>query len=119
RARAVARRACSSAIRRLTDVMRCMTMVCMTEPRDYQLTIRIPRRVYDELESEANRDHRSIADVVNIMLEQRYPSGRATVKPAPSARPAHNVGGERVKPGPKKPIAIGDERVRVTPKKGK
>lgn len=89
-----------------------------TEPRDYQLTIRIPKRVYDELESEAHRDRRSIADVVNIMLEQRYPSGRPTMRPATAARPAHKVGGEAVKPGPRKPAVVsGGERVVI--KKGK
>lgn len=93
-------------------------MQMATELRDYQLTIRIPRRVYDALETQANHERRSIADVVNNMLEERYPSGRPTVKLVPAARPTRNVGGERVKPGPKKPAAVsGGERVVV--KKGK
>ena len=68
--------------------------------RDHQLTIRIPQRLRDELETEADRDHRSVADIINIMLEQRYPPvprQPPTAKRVPNPADAIKVGGGRVK----------------------
>jgi len=42
------------------------------EKRDHQLTIRIPKRLREALDREAEADHRSAADIVVIMLEERY-----------------------------------------------
>ena len=46
------------------------------EKRDHQLTIRIPKRLREALDREAEADRRSAADIVVIMLEERY--GRRT-----------------------------------------
>jgi hypothetical protein len=43
------------------------------ELRDYQMTIRIPTRLYQALEKQADVERRSIADVVNNVLEKVYP----------------------------------------------
>jgi len=48
------------------------------EPRDNQLTIRIPQRIRDEIEVQAEAERRSVADVINNALEKLYP-------PAPAA----------------------------------
>ncbi len=48
----------------------------MREPRDHQLTIRTPRRIREALEKQATTENRTIADVVNILLEKRYPPTR-------------------------------------------
>lgn len=45
----------------------------MAEPRDNQLTIRIPQRIRDEIEEQAERERRTVADVINNLLEQHYP----------------------------------------------
>lgn len=42
------------------------------EQRDHQLSIRIPKRIRDALEVDAEHERRSIADIINILLEQRY-----------------------------------------------
>ena len=47
---------------------------CMSqEPRNHQLTIRIPQRVRDAIAAQAEHERRSIADVVNNVLAERYP----------------------------------------------
>lgn len=46
------------------------------EKRDHQLTIRIPKRLREALDREAEADRRSAADIVVNMLEERY--GRRT-----------------------------------------
>jgi hypothetical protein len=51
-------------------------MARRAEKRDQQLTIRIPRRLREALDREAEADRRSAADIVVIMLEERY--GRRT-----------------------------------------
>jgi hypothetical protein len=45
------------------------------ERRDHQLSVRIPRRLLLALEAQAETERRSVADVVNIMLEERYSKG--------------------------------------------
>lgn len=47
--------------------------------RNSQLTIRIPRRIRDALDAQASREHRTVADVVNNMLEERYPALAARI----------------------------------------
>jgi uncharacterized protein (DUF1778 family) len=47
-------------------------MARRAEKRDQQLTIRIPRRLRDALDREAEADRRSVADIVVNMLEDRY-----------------------------------------------
>lgn len=54
------------------DKLRLMSSMS-PEPRDSQITIRIPARVRDAIEQEAERDHRSISDVICMMLNHRYP----------------------------------------------
>lgn len=46
------------------------------EPRDDQLTIRIPLRIRATLEAQAARERRTVADVVNNLLEEHYPRSR-------------------------------------------
>jgi hypothetical protein len=46
------------------------------EKRDHQMTIRIPKRLRDSLNREAEEDRRSVADIVVNLLEDRY--GRRT-----------------------------------------
>jgi hypothetical protein len=43
------------------------------EPRDHQLTIRIPQRIRDAIGAQAEAERRTVADVVNNLLEERYP----------------------------------------------
>lgn len=40
--------------------------------RDAQLTIRIPRRLRDAIGAQAEAERRTIADVLNNLLEDRY-----------------------------------------------
>lgn len=47
--------------------------------RDYQISIRIPEVMHKSLETEAYNTRRTIADIINLMLEDRYPANR----PAP------------------------------------
>lgn len=55
--------------------MRCKTMHCMaSETRDCQLTVRIPRRIRDALGLEADGKRRTLADIVNNALANRYPA---------------------------------------------
>lgn len=44
----------------------------MPEPRDCQLTIRLPQRIRDAIDREAEASMRSAADVVVLALEERY-----------------------------------------------
>jgi hypothetical protein len=46
------------------------------EPRDNQLTIRIPQRIRDALEAQATHERRTVADVINNLLEEHYPVER-------------------------------------------
>lgn len=41
--------------------------------RNSQLTIRIPQRIREALDAQASRERRTVADVVNRMLEEHYP----------------------------------------------
>jgi hypothetical protein len=43
------------------------------EPRDNQLTIRIPQRIRDAIDAQAEAERRTTADVVNNILEEHYP----------------------------------------------
>ncbi|HSX23392.1 MAG TPA: hypothetical protein VLE97_11515 [Gaiellaceae bacterium] len=43
------------------------------ELRDHQLSVRIPVRIYEALEALAEAERRTVADVVNNMLEERFP----------------------------------------------
>jgi len=47
-----------------------------TEPRDHQLTIRIPQRIRDAIDAQADAERRTAADVINNILEERYPAAR-------------------------------------------
>lgn len=42
--------------------------------RNHQLSVRIPQLLYVALKEQAERERRTVADVVNNMLEERYPS---------------------------------------------
>ena len=44
------------------------------EHRDHQLTIRIPQRIRDALDAQAEAERRTVADVLNNLLEERYPA---------------------------------------------
>ena len=59
-----------------------MTMVSLMskERRDHQLTIRIPQRIRDAIGAQADKEQRSVADVVNNVLTAQYPA------PAPKER---------------------------------
>ena len=46
------------------------------EKRDHQLTIRIPKYLRDALDQEANKERRSVADIIVFMLEERFGSKR-------------------------------------------
>lgn len=50
------------------------------ELRRHQLSVRIPVRLYQALEAQAEQERRSVADVVNNMLEEKYPSTPAKEK---------------------------------------
>ncbi len=55
--------------------MRCKTIAGMakqSDKRDHQLTVRIPQYLRDELDREAERERRSVADIVVFILEDRY-----------------------------------------------
>ena len=43
------------------------------ERRNHQLTIRIPQRIRDAIAAQAEHESRSVADVVNNVLAERYP----------------------------------------------
>jgi len=43
------------------------------ERRDVQISIRIPKRVVKAIDREADDSRRSRADVLNLILDQRYP----------------------------------------------
>jgi hypothetical protein len=45
----------------------------LQEPRNHQLTIRIPRRLRQALDEQAARESSSVADVLNNLLALRYP----------------------------------------------
>ena len=51
-------------------------MTKQSDKRDHQLTIRIPQWLRDELDKEAERERRSVADVVIFALEDRYKRAR-------------------------------------------
>lgn len=54
--------------------MLCMTISSVAqEPRDNRLTIRIPQRIRDALEAQAKDERRTMADVINNLLGERYP----------------------------------------------
>jgi hypothetical protein len=42
--------------------------------RDHQLTIRIPQRIRDAIAAQADAERRSLADVLNNIFEELYPS---------------------------------------------
>jgi hypothetical protein len=44
------------------------------ELRDHQLSARIPRRIFALMEEQAERERRTVADVLNNLLEERYPA---------------------------------------------
>jgi predicted HicB family RNase H-like nuclease len=44
----------------------------VADKRDQQLTVRIPKRLREALDREAEADRRSVADVIVNMLEDRY-----------------------------------------------
>lgn len=48
----------------------------MLEPRDCQLTLRLPQRLRDAIDREAEATMRSAADVVVLALEERYGAKR-------------------------------------------
>jgi predicted HicB family RNase H-like nuclease len=50
------------------------------ELRDRQLTIRIPQRIHDAIEAQADAERRSVADVINNALEKLYPPPAPTVE---------------------------------------
>lgn len=50
------------------------------ELRNHQLTIRIPQRIRDEIGAQAEAERRTVADVVNNLLEERYPASVAKEK---------------------------------------
>jgi predicted HicB family RNase H-like nuclease len=43
------------------------------EPRNRQLTIRIPQRIHEAIEAQADTERRSVADIINNALEKLYP----------------------------------------------
>ena len=52
----------------------------MPEPRDCQLTIRLPQRLRDAIDREAEASMRSAADVVVLALEERYGAKRTRAR---------------------------------------
>lgn len=40
--------------------------------RKHQLSVRIPRQIYAALKKQAESERRTVADVLNNMLEERY-----------------------------------------------
>ncbi len=44
------------------------------ELRDSQLTIRIPRRLRAAIDARAERERRSVADVLNNLIEESFPT---------------------------------------------
>lgn len=59
-----------------TGVSRCVTMRARQmarELRRHQLSVRIPVRVYQALEAQAEQERRTVADVVNNLLDEKFP----------------------------------------------
>jgi len=50
------------------------------ERRDQRLSARVPRRIYDALVTRANAERRTIADVLNNILVEVFPSSSAKDK---------------------------------------
>jgi hypothetical protein len=50
------------------------------EPRDHQLTIRIPRRIRVAIAAQAVLERRTVADVINNLLEEHYPAPTPAVE---------------------------------------
>lgn len=44
------------------------------ERRNHQLTIRIPRRIRDAIGVQADAERRSVADVINNILAEHFPT---------------------------------------------
>lgn len=40
--------------------------------RDNQFSIRVPERIKKALDDEATRERRSVSDLINVILEDRY-----------------------------------------------
>lgn len=51
------------------------------ESRDHQLTIRIPLRIRASLDEQAERERRTVADVLNNLLEEYYAVERDKGRP--------------------------------------
>jgi hypothetical protein len=51
-----------------------VTLLVTQEPRDHQLTLRIPQRIRKALDAQAKAERRSLADVLNNLLIERYPT---------------------------------------------
>jgi hypothetical protein len=70
------------------------------EPRDHQLTIRIPQRIREAIEADATTEGRTVADIVNNVLAARYPISESrppAMKLVSNPNAVPKFGGERVK----------------------
>ena len=52
------------------------------EPRDDQLSVRIPSRIREALEARAESERRSVADIVNNIFAGSFPKGSLREKGA-------------------------------------
>jgi predicted DNA-binding protein len=50
------------------------------EHRDHQMTIRIPQRIRDLIDAQADNERRSAADIVNNILEEHYSAARDSAR---------------------------------------
>lgn len=50
-----------------------VTHAMAQEPRDHQMSIRIPLRIREALNAQAKQERRSASDVINKLLEGCYP----------------------------------------------
>jgi predicted HicB family RNase H-like nuclease len=60
--------------------MTIWSLTVAQESRNHQLTIRIPRRVRRAIDARAERERRSVADIVNNILEQHFPAKEPATK---------------------------------------
>jgi predicted DNA-binding protein len=52
----------------------CIDFTCMSrERRDCQITIRMPKRFHKALEAQAEAERRTVADIVNNLVEAHVP----------------------------------------------
>jgi hypothetical protein len=93
------------------------------EPRDHQITFRVPTRIRLALEEKAALERRTVADVLNLMLEDVFPAreGKATMRFVndPNATSKHGGEGAKIVRNPSAVSKHGSDTVKIFPPKGR